>query len=380
MHSLSFYGAVFLVLVMGFGESVFAREPAPEADDAIGDLINQRLEAETVKEATEEAKAIAKAKRLEVIAYGERLLRAIDKVSAELASFEAQMEALQTNDQGRAIAANSDTLSMFMSFSKQERPRAREVASWGASVEATIEPARSAGENSIYKPSEAIVDELKSYGGKVVEVAKVYQSDHTKLQAILTLSGSTPGDRTLAEAIQALELQVAMQSLEAEKERTRQANQQIEQAKQEKASRLAKQEAERIRENTEQNLAMKREEAEHQRLLAYAGSDAIRQRYAPFLAKGYKVISIHRNCHDPAGHWKYWRKVNRATPLSKRGLATCGALESVERMVKVAASNNNDRPGWGWPTTEQQWQVADQRFEEMNRLVDAWVELGLLRP
>lgn len=131
MHSLSFYGAVFLVLVMGFGESVFAREPAPRADDAIGDLINQRLEAETVKEATEEAKAIAKAKRLEVIAYGERLLRAIDKVSAELASFEAQMEALQTNDQGRAIAANSDTLSMFMSFSKQERPRAREVASWG---------------------------------------------------------------------------------------------------------------------------------------------------------------------------------------------------------------------------------------------------------
>lgn len=171
-----------------------------------------------------------------------------------------------------------------------------------------------------------------------------------------------------------------MQSLEAERERTRQANQQIEQAKQEKVSRLAKQEAERIRENTEQNLALKREEAEHQRLLEYAGSDVIRQRYAPFLAKGYRVITIHRKCHDPAGHWKYWHKVNRATPLSKTGLETCGALRSVERMVKVAASKNNDRPGWRWPTTERQWQVADQRFEEMNRLIDAWVELGLLRP
>lgn len=198
MRFLSFYGAIFLVAIMSFSGSVLAQEDASDADDALGDLINQRLEAETVKEATEEAKAIAKAKRLEVIAYGERLLKAIDKVSAELASFEAQMEALQTNDQGRAIAANSDTLSMFMSFSKQERPRAREVASWGPSVEATIEPARSAGENSIYKPSDAIVDELKSYGRKVIEIAKVYQSDQTKLQAILTLSGSTPGDRLVS--------------------------------------------------------------------------------------------------------------------------------------------------------------------------------------
>ena len=367
--------------LMGFGGSIHAQEQAAGSggDDALGDLINQRLEAETVKEATEEAKAIARAKRLEVIAYGERLLKAIDKVSAELASFNAQMEALQTNDEGRAIAANSDTLSMFMSFSEQERPRAREVASWRASVEAMIEPSRRAGENSIYKPSEAIIDELKSYGRKLAQVAKAHESDRTKLQAILTLSGSTPGDRTLAEAIKELKLTTAMRTLKDDIRLTGETTHRINRAKEEDARRLAEQEADRIHRDTEQQLAMKQAEAEHQRLLEYAGSVEILQRYAPFLGKGHWVINNGRTCRDPAGHWKYWRKVNRPVPLSKRGLENCGALRDVELFVKVAASKNNDRPGWRWPTTDRQWQVADERFEEMHKLIDAWVELGLLR-
>lgn len=168
---------------------------------------------------------------------------------------------------------------------------------------------------------------------------------------------------------------------ETEMKKTEIKNEEIirqEKADQERA--LAKKEAERIRQETE----MKQSEADHERLVKLATSEAVLNRYAPFIAKGERFLKEPRRDDKKRFPDKngFWPRVNEPEPLSYSALNQWGAFSNVKMFSYIALSKWNPRPKGDFrePTTDADWKEMQKRLNEFQKYAPIWQEKGLLAP
>ncbi len=343
------------------------------AEGDVGKLLDQRLSSENADQAQQEQAAIAKGKRLATLTEGNAVIKELDTLQSVIERWENQMKAILTSAEGQALASDPVRVEDFIHLQEAKRSPASQVEGMRSRIQSMLVPLQAASDSSLYAPTEAVVTEIRTASKEAKETSIEYDRLQAKWRALLQRSKGVQvnaNSPTLAAAIDQAKEEQAKREFEAQQFARNQAkleNQKlIAEAEAKKQAEIARQEIERIKQETE----FLRQKAERQRLIERATSNETISRFQPFLAPG------ERGLKGDACRWG--TKNNQKSPVSYSDMITCRSLEDVNRLVIQANHQNNDRPKWTKPTTEAEWVEMKKRLEEFKQYAEIWVEKGIL--
>lgn len=411
---------MLLALSLALGVSIPVQAAEDNAAQDINKLLNQRLGAEAAGEVTQEQLALAKRKRVEVIGIGNTVLKNLNTLEATTKAWEDRLKALESNAEGQRIALDPANLEAYSVLRKKKPIDQDQIETLRQQVEATLNPLKVASNESPLMPSAALENAVKQDAETTRKALEEYERLQARVSYLIHQSAgkSVPsGSPSLKIALDEYERGQVEREMIIEKERQIKDEETIRQAKLEQKRALAEKEAERIRQETEmkkteikneeiirqekadqeralakkeaerirQETEMKQSEADHERLVKLATSEAVLNRYAPFIAKGERVLKQPKGGEgskrnpDKNG---FWPKVNDPQPLSYSALNNWGAFSNVKMFSYIALSKWNPRPKGDFrePTTDADWKEMQERLDEFVKYAPIWQEKGLLAP
>lgn len=343
------------------------------AEGDVGKLLDQRLNSDNADQAKQEQIAIAKGKRLAVLTEGNAVIKDLDTLQAAIERWENQMKAILTSAEGQALASDPVSVEDFIHLQQAKRYPLSQVEGIRSQVQSMLAPLQTASDGSFYAPTEALVTEIRTASKDAKEALIEYDRLQAKWRALLQrskgvqVSANAP---TLATAIEQAKEEQAKREFEAQQIARNRAKQdiqkRIDEAEASKQEEIARQEIERINQEKEQI----RQQAERQRFIQRATSEATISRFQPFLAPGLRVLRSD-SCR--------WGTTDiHKGPVSYNDMHVCGTLNDVKRFVTQANHQNNDRPKWKTPTTAADWAEMEKRLEEFKQYAEIWAEKGIL--
>lgn len=211
------------------------------------------------------------------------------------------------------------------------------------------------------------------------------------MKALVAKSATaSPAPRSLAAALEELELEMAARRaevIEAELRRVHAEQNELDKemvARKTAEFRVAQRqrqevelEDERQREETAAAIAAQKSKEEDKR--RRAASDTDQAVYAPLLQKG-KTKPYNNNPGGPGT--MTWSSTGRleAEHVSLSDIKRTNALTSFEDFVRLLTSSANDRGSWPPASSDASTTEYRRRFEEFKELAPIWIEMGLLRP
>jgi hypothetical protein len=372
---------ILLVLSLTLGVSCAVNAAQDTTAQDVDTLLNQRLGAEVAKEVKQEKLALAKRKRLEVIGQGNAVLKNLTTLEAAAKAWEDRIKALETNAEGQRIALDSARVEAYSALRKKTPIDQGQIDTLKEQVEATLSPIKAASDESPAMPSEDTLAALKQDAETTRKALEEYERLQARINLLVHKSAGQsvpPGSPSLKIALEEYERgQVERESAIEEDHRIKD-EEIIRQAKVDQARAQAEKEAERIRQDTQ----MQQATADHDRLVKIATSEAVINRYAPFLAKGERVLK------QPSGDESkrfpdrngFWPKVDNPQPLSYSVLNQWGAFSKVEMFSHIALEKWNPRPKGDFrqPTTDAEWKEMQKRLDDFRKYAPIWQEKGLL--
>lgn len=367
---------------LALGVSIPVQAAEDSASQDINKLLNQRLGAEVAGEVKQEQLALAKRKRVEVIGIGNTVLKNLNTLETTTKAWEDRLKALETNAEGQRIALDPANLETYSELRKKKPIDQAQIEILRGQVEATLNPLKVASNESPLMPSEATFNAIKNDAETTRAAIEEYERLQARVNYLVHKSAgqSVPsGSPSLKSALEEYERQQIEREMAREKENRIKDKEIIQQAKRDQERALAKKEAEGIVQETE----MKQTDADRERLVKIATSEAVLNRYAPFLAKGERVLKqpkgdeATKRFPDRNG---YWPRVNYPEPLSYSALNRWGAFSNVRMFSYIALSKWNTRPKGDFrePTTDADWKEMQKRLNEFQKYAPIWQEKGLL--
>lgn len=375
---------MLLALSLALGVSIPVQAAEDNASQDINKLLNKRLSAEEAGEVKQEQLALAKRKRVEVIGSGNTVLKNLNTLEGATKAWEERLKALETNAEGQRIALDPASVEAYSALRKKKPIDQDQIETLRQQVEATLSPLKMASDESPLMPGEATFNAIKNDAETTRAAIKEYEELQTQVGYLIHKSAgqSVPsGSPSLKGALEEYERRQVERQMAKEKENRIKNEEIIRQEKADQERALAKKEAERIRQETE----MKQAEADHERLVKLATSEAVINRYAPFLAKGERVLKQPKegegSKRDPDKNG-FWPKANNPEPLSYSALNNWGAFSNVKMFSYIASTHWNPRPKGDFrePKTDADWKEMQKRLDEFVKYAPIWQEKGLLAP
>ena len=353
--------------------------------------------AELLVAAERERQALAKTKLQTLHDQSEEINGTLKQAEAELIAWREKVEPELKGPKGRALAADTDAVRKFSEVYELPRPTDEEIRACRARVSTLLEPAEKALSTSaaLYVPDDAVGKQLQTERNFATDALRSARNARQTAEALLAEASpkGAGGSRTLQEAMdqakrgrtQELAAAMAVKQEVAEREAAeRVANAKAEQTKQlgeaeaQKIDAETKRKAEAVRAETESLNA----KAEQDRLKLLAARPDIQAKYRPFLEKG----RFRMNPEKCAGE-----RMDKPGPMSYSDLKALGVLDNHQNFANAGAAqwpcrkgccypNQNDRPGWGRPNSQEEFDKYRDRFAEFVQLAPIWAETGVLDP
>lgn len=318
-----------------------------------------------------EGRQILQARLLELSAAGTLATRQADLFAAEATAWQRLTAGIETSEEGRRIAANSEATAQFAALVREERPRPELAAELKDRLETLLLPVEEAlkAKNSVYTPAEDLEARIKAVGEEVAQGAAVYRNHNARLKNILQSAApaASAGTPSLGQALADLE----RQWIEAENRRVAEAiarvredeskklaaqkaeaERQLAEAKREAQKQADERELRRIRDEQEdaarqeqERIAARERQLKQETFLSEFNRDLpqIRRYLAAFLAEGYAQPIQRGNMRVTA----------EKGPMSLSALRSAGALQEdasgLTRLMYIVDQQNNDRPRGGFP-------------------------------
>jgi len=353
---------------------------------------------------TPEELGAVKMRWIEVKGQIEDLRKDVASAVTDTQAWTALLTQLPSNEAGKRIARSKEHLDRYRSLLEQPRQPARLATQYRDMLEVHLETAnRYLGQTgNTTLPSTTLTQELRRLGDDAGALARDYRRDRLALEQLVAETvAMPPGDLTLEKAVEQRDREVAGKYLadlaSAKAAAEAQAQQKLREvevkaikdkaeAEAEQRAKLGAMEAQRVRDDTEQRLALEREAAskkkrdeEAARLRALAEDPGIQRQFACFLEKGYLQFTT-----PPKGMMS---KSQRPTPVSFGDLNRHGWLKDAESFAMAMSRSPspnyravNDRPSRGYPKMDTEWAEMDRLLELFKTLGPVWVEMKLLEP
>lgn len=352
--------------------------------------------------------ALTRSRLQKIRSEAEGVLNLIDEIEKEIDVWEKSISPLLTNNEGRALAAKPEFVTVFMSaYDNFNKINAHTTQDVRTRIDEILLPIR----ENIEKEEAYLSDENDKEFNNIIEREKEYaktsfdqlKKDRKMIEVMVRdAKKDYSGDSiTLNDAIEAenqrLSLTRAERLRKVLEETREEATKQIEAAAIEKEQAIAKAELKKLEEEkraelarreaeTERFKALKKEEVstmqkdtvlqkqklEKERLMSLASDETVQAKYRPFLAKGNQYLGSARGAFN-------LKKNVLPFPMSYSELIKYGALNDLNNFVNIACSKQNDRPSWPYPKTEADWEKYKELFKEFKELAPIWLEMGFLR-
>lgn len=172
----------------------------------------QSVELTTAASIQRQQLAAAKFKQRQAVAIFDELMRAIDEWERELAAWEKLGPPLLTSEEGKRIAADVTLVKRFRAYSGEERQAREDIAAARKQAEELISPVREALANAedASAPEEKITTALRELQTQARKARDSYRDGRSIVEGLLARA-STPGAKTLQEAIAALDQEEALE-------------------------------------------------------------------------------------------------------------------------------------------------------------------------
>lgn len=420
--ALSTWGTLFTVLVVGYfllqflgkvgGPAKPAAPPSvaePWDSPAAGGARAAQADAPSVaadvrlvsdRGVEQQALAFAKTRQALAVARADDVARLADECLSEAAAFDAAVQPLLANDDGKRVAGDPVQLTRFRAVLEKDRPGkdlAERLRRAAADLAAPVRASQGNPKDGS-NPSDLVTAELDRLATQLAGAKRAWEQDRRAVDAIVADAKRGPhpaAARTLDAAVRAdAEAEALALATATEKERARvraemkerqvkeagELERKVEEAKLEKlrSTRLA--EAGRIRTDAEITSekgkdanAEEKAKLERERLLKKARTPEVKQVLAPLLAPGY-----HQPFRYKAGALGLERTTTKQ-PVSLSRLQEAGALErtmaGLGELADIVGSKTDDvRPRLKLPDYTSWWSSAQQ--EKIQKVQDLLIELG----
>lgn len=287
----------------------------------------------------------------------------IESLRKEVSAWQDAVLPLMTNDQGKAVAADSRSLDEFLALSKEQLPSADLLDTFQDRLDPLLDHLQSAADVQDarhYRPTDEFLARIDTLDTEVRETITPYRRQNRLLQALLLRAPkpeSVEDQPTLEEAVDRLENQRKLDDLKSTAEELaalREENRKkVRDAIAEKETKLADAQAdaekklgelkaEKISAEVEKQLAdFEKEQAERQKEAKFqAALPEIRTYLAPFFEESFYQPST-------VGPVETAKKL----PVSWKALNASGALEPTETgfsILNMTISYAKDREKHGW--------------------------------
>lgn len=359
-------------LSMALGISPVAYAYQTKDENNIDQLIDQRLSTEMTNEAKQEQLALAKSKRIEVVARGTTILDQLKVLEKTGEDWQQRLTTLETTDEGKGIAANPLGIETYVALRENKPISQNDIEIIRKKVEAVLTPIEEVGDDSLFVPSKSTIAALQGDEATVNKAMENYERLQAKLNLLLSrYAGQSlkPGSPSLKIALEEYHRAEYEREMVFDQESRQRAREVVQQAKRERAEAEAREEAARIRLKTQEMEV----QTEHDRLVRIATSERVKRKFAPFLSSGRFQPGV-LNCN----YLYRWGKGDREGPISYNMLVKCDALTDVKQFANYASHKGNDRPRWPKPVSNADWDKMDALLAEFKQYAPIWVEQGLL--
>lgn len=328
---------------------------------------------------------LAEASLLTLRGEGREVLRIIDRVSQQRASWDQNVRSLLQNDEGRRIAADPDRVARFITLLHATLPDPQAIADQRERVSKLLAPIEEAlaGGLAKFSPDDGFQRQLV----RERQAAQAQERDLANHEGMLAALTAEAAQAVAAPSGDVLRAKVDQFEHEKSAAQLRELQQALDKVAEESATRIA---ALRVQQAREEAASQERK-LETEMLRKKAEDPTLQQRYQVFLAKGRYLFSRQ---DGPSPQY-----ADIPAPASLRRLREVGVLDNefvfwatatggrhfqhpAQKHGYRGQGDNNDRPvTWtGYPTTEEGHKLIRQRYLEFLELAPIWVEMGLLRP
>jgi hypothetical protein len=371
--------------------------PAVSGGEAETVRVLQEQVQRDVEERAQRDRTLAEARASELLADLAETRAAVAAAQQALTQWNEQVPALLTSEQGKRVAADPERVQTFHAISSRlGRPSESQVGALAQRVELLerqLEQVRSSESATLSEDSEsAYAKQLEEDQAEALGVQRELEEDLDAVRALVAKSATAnPAPRSLAAALEELELEMATQRAELITRAVREVREEQNQldvamrreaeqrmAVEERRREKAKLDDQRMRVAAEASEIETKTNQDEPRLRAE--SAVIQNNYAPFLEDG-KTQPINRAPDGPAKHstWETSGNGIDKFPASFDGLRRARAFSRFEVFVQLATSGTNDRTPWA-PLSESNEAEYRRRWTEFQELAPIWIEMGLLRP
>ncbi|MCE5269541.1 MAG: hypothetical protein LLG00_16820 [Planctomycetaceae bacterium] len=349
--------------------------------------------------------AAAKMRWLELQRQIESIKETLNTTNTDVDVLTSLLKQLPESESGKRIAASIPHLDQYRALLQDpDRKPVRLVSQHQDTVNVHLDTVRTylgRGDNTAL-PNPQLVQDLERIEKEIKTLAPKYHRDRLTLENLVSETMATaPASTTLEKAVEQREREVAAgyakQLAEtratADKEAQRVLREAEEKAIKEEAeakaaaaARLAKEKVEKVRKDTDQQIAVlrdeearKKREEETKRLRTLAEDPNVQAKYSALLRKGYMTFKGTPGAPQDMGQ--------RPAPASFGDLNSRGWLKSVETFARAMSRQPspdynvfNDRPTLAFPKTPAEWEEMEELYEQFKVLGPIWVEMKLLEP
>lgn len=404
-----YYLLTFLGKVGGPAKSTIppsAVEPwdAPASRDGTvakaGPSVSPDVRLATDRGVEQQSLAFAKTRQALAVARADDVTRLADECLAEIATFDATVQPLLANDDGKKVAGDPVQLGRFRAVYEKDRPGKDAAERMRRAAGELVAPVRASQVNAkdASAPSDQVAGELDRLATQLAGLKRVWEQDRRTVEAVVADAkrGRQPAaTQSLDQAVRAdAEAEALALATATEKERAKvraemkekqvreagELERKVEEAKLDKlrSTRLA--EAGRIqtdaditKEKGKDAVAAEKAKLERERQLKKIQTPEVKQTLAPLLTPGY-----HQPFRYKAGALGIERTAKKQ-PVSFSRLQEVGALEQtihgLGELADITGSKADDvRPRLVLPAYTDWWSTAQQ--EKIQKVQDLLIELG----
>ncbi|MEO2088843.1 MAG: hypothetical protein ABGY75_05010, partial [Gemmataceae bacterium] len=348
----------------------------------------------------QQALAFAKTRQALAVARADDVARLADECLSEIAAFDATVQPLLGNDDGKKVAGDPVQLARFRAVVEKDRAGKGVAERLRTAATELAAPVRASQANAkdASNPSDLVTTELDRLATQLAGLKRLWEQDRRTVEAVVTdakrskrpaaTNSLDAAVRADAEA-EALDLATATEKerakvrAEMKEKQVREAGElerKIEEAKLEKLRSTKLAEAGRIQTDAEittekgkDAVAAEKAKLERERLLKKIQTPEVKQTLAPLLTPGY-----HQPFRYKAGALGLERTAKKQ-PVSLSRLQEAGALEQTIKglgeLADITGSKDDYvRPRLKLPDYTSWWSTAQQ--EKIQKVQDLLIELG----
>lgn len=367
---------LFVVGLFYLGSLRWRSSPTDSGGVAFGDT----AEKATVRAMQQEAASVAAVELDHIQSRINETIRQADQLDRARTEWTALTERLFHDDDGRLIAANTDTVKAFLALERTvfaPASLAEDIRRRSNQLLQDIRAAR-ADRTNAWTPGRPTLALIEPDEAAVALALTAYRDGIQNVLAMIeTGRQAGPASTTLQEAIKTVDAEYARQQARAIAAARDAAAQTVADslAKAEADKVLAQGDAQRLQLEAEAQQA--REQGRVERLKILANDPSVQQKYTAVLDKGHVLITS----TEYTGHFKW--KSERALPASLSEVQKHGHVRTVENFAKLMCgignlAANDRRKRSDYPKTDEDWKRWEDMRREFTELAPIWVEMGLL--